>query len=95
MLMPFHVLGGSASSAILRLKTRLGLKWHGWVMKKLSTLTALMDRNGCAVIPARNVFTSHVLVVTQNNRWKRKGGLFCVHLTNVKKNKRYCILKTS
>ena len=64
-------------------------------MKRLSTLTALMDPDGCVVTPARNVFTSHELVVTQNNRWKQKGGLFCVHLTNVKKNERYCILKTS
>ena len=53
-------------------------------MKNLCTLTTLMDPNGCAVMAARSVFTSPVLLVTQNNRWNQGGGI-SVHIQPVQK----------
>ena len=88
MPMPFPALVGSVLCAALRPKIKLGLKWHGWVTKRLCTLTALMAPNGCAVMVARSAFTSPVSLVTQKNRWKEGGGHFFAISTNAGKNER-------
>ena len=81
MPIPFPALVG-------RPKTKLGLKWHGWVMKRLCTLMASMAPNGCTVMAARSAFTSPVSLVTEKKRWKEGGGHFFALSTNARKNKR-------
>ena len=85
MHMPFHVLDGSALFAILRLKTKLGLKRPGWVMKRWCTLTTLMDQNGSVAMAVRNASDT---LVTQNNRWKQGGGHSCAHSISAGNSKR-------
>ena len=83
-----HVLGRTDLFVILRLKTKLGLKRPGWVMKRWCTLTALMDQNGSVAMAASNAITCPVSLVTQNNRWKQGDGHFFAHSTNARKKKR-------
>ena len=88
MHMPFHVLGGSALFVILRLKTKLGLKRPGWVMKRWCKLMALMDQNGSVAMAASNAITCPVSLVTQNNRWKQGDGHSDAHSVSAGNNKR-------